>query len=330
MNTQCKKPSIFGTEPFIGGSRATAELQKNIRKAAEGNWTALIYGESGTGKGLAAREIHRLSRRAGRPFVIVNCGAIPDNLIESELFGYERGAFTGADRQRKGKFEAAHGGTIFLDEIGELSLLSQARLLHVLQDREIERLGGEGRRIPIDVRVIAATNRDLKSMVTAGTFRQDLYFRLSVLALRTPTLRERPEDIPLLAQHFAKKAISPEALRALQSHTWPGNVRELDNVIQRAVAVGEADEILTRDLPADFACSPATESTARVRNFHEALEETARNLCVAAFKAARGNCIVAAGLLGLHRNSVYRLIRKYRLEHLLDIDSNSLTGGRQC
>src|SRR5688572_12668494 len=169
MDTQCDSLP-FGMEPFIGGSTAMTDLARSIRKASEGNWTVLIHGESGTGKGIAARAIHRLSRRSGRPFVVVNCGALPDNLVESELYGHERGAFTGADRQRKGKFEAAHTGTIFLDELGELSLLSQTRLLHVLQDWEIERLGGEGRRIRLDVRVIAATNRDLASMVASGTF----------------------------------------------------------------------------------------------------------------------------------------------------------------
>src|SRR6266566_5425185 len=173
----------------------------------------------------------------GRPFVVVNCGAIPENLVESDLFGYERGAFTGADRQKKGKFEAADAGTVFLDEIGELSLASQTRLLHVLQDKQIERLGGEGRRIRVDVRVIAATNRSLEQMVAEGTFRQDLFFRLNVLPVRTPSLRERPEDIPLLADHFARKwaahadrkvsGVSQEALAVFQKHAWPGNIREL-------------------------------------------------------------------------------------------------------
>ena len=329
MNTQCSTllPSL-GMEPFIGGSTAIANLTQTLRKASEGNWTVLIHGESGTGKGVAARTIHRLSRRCARPFVVVNCGAIPDNLIESELFGYERGAFTGADRQRRGKFEAAHTGTIFLDEIGKLSLLSQARLLHVLQEREIERLGGEGRRIPIDVRVIAATNRDLPAMVSAGAFRQDLFFRLSVFTIRTPTLRERPDDIPLLARHFASRCgeqtgcpvrgISPAALDALRSHRWPGNVRELDNVIQRAVAVGETDEIRLEDLPPDFNSAPALERVSTIRNLHDALEETTRDVCVAAFRASQGNCVKAARLMGVHRNSAYRLIRKHRLEHLLE------------
>jgi len=261
--------------------------------------------------------------------VVLNCGAISDNLIESELFGHERGAFTGADRQRKGKFEAANTGTIFLDEIGELTLLSQARLLNVLQDREIERIGGEGRRIPIDVRIIAATNRDLTAWVASGAFRLDLFFRLSVFSIRTPTLRERTEDIPLLAQYFAfncgKQAgrpvseISSDALAALMAHRWPGNVRELDNVIQRAVAVGETRSVLLEDLPPDFSSVSFAERVSKIRNFHEALDEAARAVCVAAFRASQGSCVKAARLLGLHRNSLYRLIRKHRLEHLLDV-----------
>ena len=314
-------------EPFIGGSKPATDLSQSLRKASEGNWTVLIHGESGTGKGLAARTIHRLSRRADRPFIVVNCGAIPENLIESEFFGHERGAFTGADRLRKGKFEAAHTGTLFLDEIGELSLRSQARLLNVLQDREIERLGGEGRRIPIDTRILAATNRDLAAMVASASFRQDLFFRLSVLSVRTPTLRERPEDIAPLALHFALKSaaqsgrrvsgISAEALRALESHSWPGNVRELDTVIQRAVAVGETEAILRADLPPDFSSVHAAVSNTTVRNFHDAIEQASRDVCIAALKAAQGKCVVAANFLGLHRNSLYRLLRKHGLEHLL-------------
>ena len=182
-----------------------AALAGSIEKAARSCWTVLIQGESGTGKGMVARAIHACSSRCGKPFIVVNCGSIPEELVESELFGYEAGAFTGAVRQKKGKFEAADTGSIFLDEIGELSLASQTRLLHVLQDREVERLGGEGHRIHIDVRVIAATNRNLEQMVADGTFRQDVFFRLNVLSIRTPSLRERPEDIPALVRHFLEK-----------------------------------------------------------------------------------------------------------------------------
>jgi transcriptional regulator with PAS, ATPase and Fis domain len=258
--------------------------------------------------------------------VVVNCGAIPESLVESELFGHERGAFTGADRLRKGKFEVAVGGTIFLDEIGELSLASQSRLLHVLQDREIERLGGEGRRIPIDVRVIAATNRDLAKMVSSRTFRQDLFFRLNVISIRVPALRERPDDIPLLANHFALKCavqagrpvsgISPDALSLLQRYSWPGNVRELENTIEGAIAMGETDQLLPRDFP-DFPSAPPSESEPATR-FYDALELAARDVCTSALRASKGNCTRAANLLGLHRNSLYRLIHKHGLERLLD------------
>jgi transcriptional regulator with PAS, ATPase and Fis domain len=315
-------------ENMIGASRPMTYLTNSIRKAARCSWTVLIQGESGTGKGMVARAIHHHGRRSGGPFIVVNCGAIPENLVESELFGHERGAFTGAERQKKGKFEAADGGTIFLDEIGELSLASQTRLLHVLQDKEIERLGGEGRRLRVELRVISATNRNLEQMVAAGTFRQDLFFRLNVLPIRTPSLRERPEDIPALAHHFAVACgvhaerqvvgVSREVLDVFQKHPWPGNVRQLENVIQRAVAMGETEEVLLQDIPENFL--PAVPgSGARVRRFYDAMDETAREVCIEAFTAAEGNCAAAAELMGIHRSSVYRLIRRYRLENLLDI-----------
>jgi transcriptional regulator with PAS, ATPase and Fis domain len=229
--------------------------------------------------------------------------------------------------RKRGKFEAAHTGTLFLDEIGELSPASQARLLHVLQEREVERLGGEGRRISVDVRVIAATNRDLETMVEEGTFREDLFFRLNVFAIRTPALRDRREDIPALARHFAFQSadmagrpiqgISEEVLQEFKRHSWPGNVRQLENVVQRAVAMGEAELILLEDLPPDFLLSKARKAPARVRNIHEALEETAREVCIAAFTVSRGDCAAAAQLMGVHRSSMYRLIRRHGLEHLL-------------
>ena len=315
-------------EDLVGGSRPMMDLASSIRKAARCSWTVLIQGESGTGKGMVARAIHHHGKRSGQPFVVVNCGAIPESLMESELYGYERGAFTGADRQRKGRFEAAGAGTIFLDEIGELSLASQARLLHVLQDKEIERLGGEGRRMRIDVRVIAATNRNLEQMVTDGTFRQDLFFRLNVLPIRTPSLRERPEDIPALAYHFALKCavhaerrvvgVSQEVLAVFQKYTWPGNVRQLENLVQRAVAMGETEQMLLQDLPKDFLAADVSNPRAKVRRFYQAMDETAREVCIEAFTAANGNCLAAARLMGLHRNSVYRLIRRHGLHHLLE------------
>jgi transcriptional regulator with PAS, ATPase and Fis domain len=299
-----------------------------IRKAAASSLTVLIQGESGTGKGMAARAIHAGGKRAAEPFVVVNCGALPENLIESELFGHERGAFTGAERLRKGKFEAAGAGTIFLDEVGELPLFAQTRLLHVLQDREFERIGGEGRRIRMEARVIAATNRNLEEAVAQGRFREDLYFRLNVLYIRAPRLRDRPEDIPALAHYFAVSCgagtdrqalgVSDEAIEVLQRHPWPGNVRQLENIVQRAVAMGETEYVLRRDLPTAFLLDTLPAPQVKVRRFYEAMDETARDACIAAFQASDGNCVVAAQLLGLHRNSVYRLIRRYGLQHLLE------------
>jgi transcriptional regulator with PAS, ATPase and Fis domain len=248
--------------------------------------------------------------------------------MESELFGHERGAFTGADRLKRGRFETADCGTIFLDEIGELSLASQTRLLHVLQDKEIERLGGEGRRMRIDVRVIAASNRNLEQMVADRRFRQDLFYRLNVLSICTPSLRERPEDIPALAHHFAVTSgfhaqrrisgVSPEVLRVFQNHTWPGNVRQLENLVQRAVAMGETEQVLLEDIPEEFLAGKSSKAATKVRKFYEAMDETAREVCIEAFAAAKGDCFAAAQLMGLHRNSVYRLIRRHGLHHLLE------------
>ncbi|MCX8089320.1 MAG: sigma-54 dependent transcriptional regulator [Verrucomicrobiae bacterium] len=243
---------LSGEEPteqeLIGDSPAMETLRAHIRKVARTQATVLIHGESGTGKELVARAIWRESPRAQAPFIRVNCAAIPDNLIESEFFGHEKGAFTGAVSRREGRFELANGGTLLLDEIGELSPHVQAKLLRVLQERELERVGGN-RTIKVDVRVLATTNRNLEQAVTRGEFRQDLFFRLNVVPIRVPPLREHRSDVPQLVEHFlhrfsrkhgvAVTGISPEALAALQAHDWPGNVRELQNVIERAVILCE-------------------------------------------------------------------------------------------
>ncbi len=241
---------LIGRSPKM---RAVFELAKTL---APVDSTVLILGETGTGKELLARELHEASERRGRPFVAVSCGAIPETLLESELFGHDRGAFTGATRARPGKFEAADGGTIFLDEIGEIPPAVQLKLLRVLQEKEIERLG-ETRPIKVDVRVVAATHRDLEAMMRAGRFREDLYYRLNVLPIRMPPLRERPEDIPLLAAHFLRRfaerfkkpvtGIAPTALQALLAHSWPGNVRELEHAIERAVIMTPGTELT--DIP---------------------------------------------------------------------------------
>src|SRR5262244_1128092 len=231
---------------IIGASPAMEKLKQTIRTVASTGSTILIYGESGTGKELVARAVHVCSPRVTEPFVSVNCGAFPETLLESELFGYVKGAFTGANQNKRGLFEVADGGTIFLDEIGEMTLAMQVKLLRVLQERTIRPVGGTSE-IPVDVRVIAATNRDLDKQVAEGTFREDLYYRLSVIPIRVPGLRERREDVPLLANHFLKKyapaagksihRVEPASLEALCGYDWPGNVRQLENTIERAVAL---------------------------------------------------------------------------------------------
>jgi len=257
-------PSINGStddqpvEDLMGSSPVMQEVYKRIGKVADSPATVLLLGESGTGKGLVARTIHRHSGRRDRPFVKINCATIPDNLIESELFGYERGAFTGAVRQKPGKFEVANQGTVFIDEVGELSPAMQVKLLRVLQEREFERVGGT-ETVSVDVRVIAATNRDLELCVREGTFREDLFFRLNVVTIKLPPLRERSEDIRELAEHFLTKysrefgkkitGFSPAAMDMLLNFDWPGNVRELENACERAVVMASGPVIMPEDLP---------------------------------------------------------------------------------
>lgn len=254
------------SEDMIGNSELMQAVFKTIGQVAASDVTVLITGESGTGKERVAQSIHRHSLRSQGPFVAVNCAAIPESLIESELFGHEKGAFTGATAQRIGKFEGCHGGTIFLDEIGDMSLPTQTKVLRAIQEGEIQRVGGS-KPLRVDVRVVAATNKNLEKMVANGTFREDLYYRLNVVRLRLPPLRERKEDIPALVdfilQRLAKrskskrKAVSAEALRILVDYRWPGNVRELENVIQRCAAFATTDTILPRDLPAEIVTNSA-------------------------------------------------------------------------
>jgi Nif-specific regulatory protein len=287
----------------------------------------LISGESGTGKELAARAIHRNSRRAEKPFIAVNCAALAESLLESELFGHEKGAFTGALVQKKGRLELSDTGTIFLDEIGDLSPSLQTKLLRVLQEREFERVGGN-RTIKIDVRLLAATNRDLEDAMVRGTFRRDLYFRLNVVNLKMPSLRERREDIPLLANYFARKygdrcnrivfGISPDARRLLMNYDWPGNVRELENAIERAIVLGTTDHILAEDLPeavVEFQTHVSGESGS---NYHEQVVQMKRKMIIDAVKQANGNYTAAARLLNLHPNYLHRLIRNLNLKDELN------------
>src|SRR5579884_1301530 len=239
-------------ENIIGASTAIKKMKETIRTVASTSSTVVIHGESGTGKELLARAVHACSPRANEPFVSINCGAFPETLLESELFGYVKGAFTGATQNKRGLFEVAHGGTIFLDEISEMSLAMQVKLLRVLQERVLRPVGGT-EEISIDVRVIAATNKDLAKMVTEGTFREDLYYRVSVIPIEVPPLRERRDDVPLLANHFLKKyapaagksivRLSPNAISALMEYQWPGNVRQLENTVERAVALESTNEL---------------------------------------------------------------------------------------
>jgi Nif-specific regulatory protein len=310
---------------MVGDSPRIRDVYQFIARVAPRDITVLISGESGTGKELVARAIHRTSSRANKPCVAINCAALAENLLESELFGHEKGAFTGAIAQKKGKLEIAEGGTVFLDEIGELAPLLQAKLLRVLQEREFERVGGT-RTIKLDVRLVTATNRDLEEEVKRGRFREDLFYRLNVVSLRMPPLRERREDIPLLASYFAAKfsqrsnravlGVSPQARTCLTNYDWPGNVRELENAIERAVVLGSSDVILPEDLP-EAVLERAESAGASMTAFHDSLREAKKQLILNAFEQAQGSYTDAAHLLGLHPNYLHRLIRNLNMKPLL-------------
>lgn len=310
---------------MVGESPRMRQVYQLIAKVAPTDSTVLISGESGTGKELAARAIHQNSKRSGKPFIAVNCAALTETLLESELFGHEKGAFTGALAQRKGRLEIADGGTLFLDEIGELSASLQVKLLRVLQEREFERVGGS-RTIKVDIRLLTATNRNLEDLISQGLFRQDLFYRLNVLQLEMPSLRQRQEDIPLLARYFAVRygekcnrkitSISSEAQKRLLSYDWPGNVRELENAIERAVVLGTTDVILPEDLP-EVILETETRTMPAPTKYHEAVAETKKQVIMRAMDQAKGNYTDAAKLLGVHPNYLHRLIRNLNLrEHL--------------
>jgi Nif-specific regulatory protein len=310
---------------MVGESKAMRQVYQFIARVAPTDATVLIAGESGTGKELAARAIHQNSKRAGKPFVAVNCAALTESLLESELFGHEKGAFTGALAQRKGRLEIADGGTLFLDEIGDLSLSLQVKLLRVLQEREFERVGGS-RTVRIDIRLLTATNRNLEELIAAGSFRQDLFYRLNVLEIEMPALRKRSEDIPLLANYFAIKygekcnrkvlGISPEAQKCLVAYDWPGNVRELENTIERAVVLGTTERILVEDLPEAILESETPSAPAGSR-YHETLTEKKKQLIVEAVNESNGNYTEAAKRLGVHPNYLHRLIRNLKIKDSL-------------
>ena len=306
-----------GFDALVGRHARMARLYELIAQVAPTPVTVLITAESGTGKELVARAIHRQSLRRDQPFVAVNLAAIPDTLLESELFGHEKGAFTGAHARKPGKFELAHGGTLFLDEVGSLRIDLQAKLLRALQEREVERLGGV-RTIPVDVRIIAATNIDLKQAVRARTFREDLFYRLNVVPLSVPPLRDRKEDIALLVDHFVKKysrefkkdvrGVSQGALPALEAYDWPGNVRELENVIERSVALATRSVILLEDLPLDLAMHEPGQSRSvgepSPLSLKEARERFEQAYVLRALEREDWNQSRTARILGVHRNTL--------------------------
>jgi transcriptional regulator with GAF, ATPase, and Fis domain len=310
---------------IVGESAAVRDVLQFISKVAPTDSTVLISGESGTGKELAARAIHQNSKRANKPFMAVNCAALAESLLESELFGHEKGSFTGALLQKKGRLEVAEGGTAFLDEIGDLAPALQVKLLRVLQEREFERVGGT-KPIKLDIRVIAATNKNLEEAVSKETFRQDLYYRLNVVSLEMPPLRNRPEDIALLANYFAAKygkkcnrrvmGTSPAAIARLVAYQWPGNVRELENAIERAVVLGSTERILPEDLP-ESVLEAASIASATSAKYHEAVVQTKKQIILSAMDQARGSYTEAAKILGVHPNYLHRLIRNLNLKEEL-------------
>lgn len=310
---------------MIGESAPMRAVYQFIAKVAPTDATVLIRGESGTGKELAARAIHMNSTRAAKPFIAINGATLSETLLESELFGHEKGAFTGAIAQKRGKLEVADGGTLFLDEIGELTPLIQAKLLRVLQEHEFERVGGM-RPIKVDVRIVTATSKDLEEAVSQGSFRQDLYYRLNVVSVTMPPLRDRREDIQLLASYFSSayskkckrriKGISSEARSLLRAHDWPGNVRELQNALERAVVLGSTEMLVPEDLP-EALFETGNISTPPVAGYHDALKKAKRSIVIKAIEEAQGNYTEAAKHLGLHATNLHRLIRNLDLRNIL-------------
>ncbi len=322
----------YSFENMIGKSRAMQEIFALIEKIAGTDSTVLITGESGTGKEMAARAIHVLSRRADRPFVSINCAALPENLLESELFGHVKGSFTGAVSDKKGMFEVAQRGTLFLDEIGEMSPWTQVKLLRAIQERKIRRVGGT-EEIPVDVRLIAATNHDLKKRIEEGKFREELFYRLNVISFEMPPLRRRVEDIPLLVQHFLQKycqqmgkkmkRVAPEAMSLLEMYRWPGNVRELENVIERVVAIEDRETITPAVLPPEI-INPVKKDESRTIfepgfDLMGYLDEIAKKYLRQALMATNGNMKQAASLLGLSYRSIRYLMDKYRIKESAEV-----------
>ena len=307
---------------IIGTSGPVRQMYEQMAQVANTNTTVLIRGESGTGKEMVAHAIHYNSPRANKPFVKVSCAALPDSLIESELFGYEKGAFTGADQRKKGRFELAEGGTLFLDEIGDISLTTQVKLLRVLQEREFERLGSTDT-VKVNVRMIAATNKDMERAIAAGTFREDLYYRLNVFTIFVPPLRERKADLLLLVDHFLEKfsrehrksikRISTPAIDMLMSYHWPGNVRELENTLERAVLICDGQVIHGHHLPPSLQTAEASGTVTRV-SLSDAVAGFEKDLIQDALKTTRGNRAKAARLLDTTERVLNYKVRKYGID----------------
>ncbi|MCG5528034.1 PEP-CTERM-box response regulator transcription factor [Halorhodospira halophila] len=319
-NRRLAQRSASPLDGFLTGDPEMLRVCRMVERVAPADATVLLRGESGTGKEILAHAVHRLSGRSGQRFVAINCAAIPENLLESELFGYEKGAFTGAHRQTIGKIEYANGGTLFLDEIGDLPLSLQAKLLRFLQERTIERVGGR-QSIPVDVRVVCATHRDLGQMIREGKFREDLFYRVAEIELTIPALRERQGDAALVAhsllerfareQRHPRREFTPEAIDAIEAHTWPGNVREMENVIRRAVIMADgkriAPEELGLELPSD---GQEGDSSLRLRKVRDQAEQQA---LLRALSRCNGNIAQAAALLGVSRPTLYTLLDKFAL-----------------
>ncbi len=310
---------------MIGTSQPMQAIFRTIEKVARTDSTAFIWGESGTGKELVARAVHELSRRSDGPFIKVNCGALTETLLESELFGHEKGAFTGALKTKLGRFELAEGGTLFLDEIGDVSPAMQVKLLRALQEHEFERVGGEST-IKVDVRVLSATNKNLETEVAEGRFRQDLYYRLHIVPIHLPPLRDRRDDVPLLVQHFIDKlsertnpdvkAISDDALGRLMAYDWPGNVRELENIIEQALVFSEGDSISVGALPPFLQGNTTREDILEVpkqMSLPEILDDLERQLILKAFEKAKGVKTETARLLGIKTSALYYKLDKYQI-----------------
>ncbi|MCC6149005.1 MAG: sigma-54-dependent Fis family transcriptional regulator [Planctomycetes bacterium] len=316
---EVKQPELKSGEVLpglIGNSPQLIEIADIVKRAARSTVPVLILGESGTGKELVARAVHALSPRADKPFVAVNAGALAAGVLESELFGHEKGAFTGADSQRKGRFEMANGGTLFLDELAEIPASTQVKLLRVLQDKHIERVGGS-ESIKVDVRLVCATNKDLRTLSKAGAFREDLYYRVNVVTVQLPSLRERPEDIPVLVQHFLKKENAkqtvPEAVQALlKGYQWPGNVRELENALRRMIALAPSGELRAQDLPAEVQGGGG--ASAAASGLTGDLERIEKNAILAAMNESGWNQSRAARVLGVGRTALQYKMKKYGIQ----------------